>query len=768
MTVRYRLDSGPFTPDNLTVEVQAGDRRVVAGPSWEPDSNPAPLGGWRRSLDYEAGSPIDLHQGILSRDGWALLNDSTDVLLTDDAPGFTPRPDHGGTYQDGYLFGYGHDYAQGLADLRLLTGPTPLLPRSAFGVWFSHWWPYTSDSIKALVQDFRDHDVPLDTFSVDTDFKRMANKPGCVVFNSGTGAPPDAPCSWNGWEWEDSAFPDPEAFLAWAHDAGLQVSLNVHPSINATDPKFDETNAAAGGLPEDLACRPLQADPNPCHVFDWTDPAHLQAYFDLHAPFEEQGADLWWLDWCCDGSSADAPGLTADTWINRLYAERSRARGSRWPAFSRIGASLQEGWDGIGAAGGAGALAEHTSTIHFTGDTCGPAEMLAATAAFTAAEASIGMSYVSHDIGSFHGDNTNPCDADQFLPIPLHHSPHLPDDLYVRWVQLGTFQPLDRLHSQHGDRLPWQYSDEAERIATEFLRLREALGPYLYSLAREAHDTGLTMVRPLYLAWPEHDQAYAHPAQFLLGDDLLVATVDQLGETARTEVWIPPGSWTDWFTGEVVQGPATVVREVPLDRYPVFIRAGGVIPTQPVGPFTPPGPPPALTLTVAAGGDGQLDLYDDAGEGLGYLDGAFTRTPVATRTSASGCTAVTLGPAVGAFPGAPTTRDWTVEVRGVAPPTAVRVDGNAIGVAGEGPTWSHDPDTQVLRVSLPDTPTDVATALEVATADCAAAPSPQADPPQPQPVPLPATGGGPAAWGAILLTGLAVGWARRRRSFAGR
>lgn len=716
-TLRYRLDSGPFGEDNLHVDMAVGDRQLQFTPSWAADSNPAPLGGWRRSLDYEMGNPIALHQGIFSRDGWALLNDSSDVLVGDAPPGFTVRA-HDGAYQDGYLFAYGQDFRLALADLRHLTGATPLLPRSSFGVWFSHYWPYTDETIKALVQDFRDHAVPLDTFSIDTDFKRRAGAANCAVINTLFGTPLDASCSWNGWDWDDPSFPDPADFIDWAHANGLNLSLNVHPSISAADPHYAQTIQTAGPLTEDFACRAGQFDPvNGCYVFDWTNADHLQSYWDLHAPFEAQGADFWWLDWCCDATTAVAPGLTADTWINRQYFQRSQARGSRWPAFSRIGASLQEGWAGIGGANGAAAFAEHTQTIHFTGDTCGPAAMLAEIAAFTAAESAIGMSYVSHDIGSFHGDNTLPCELGRFLPTPLTQSPHLPDDLYVRWVQLGTFQPLSRLHSQHGERLPWQYPGQAEAIAADFLRLREALVPYLYTTARQAHDTGVTMVRPLYLEWPAQDEAYAHASEFLLGEHMLIATVAELGQSATVEVWIPPGTWYEYFTGEAFTGPTTVQREIPLERYPVFVRAGAILPTQPPRPYTPAQPPEELIVSVWPG-NGTFSLYDDAGRGLDYLDGAFSWTPMRSQTSGNACRALAIDAAIGSFPQALSQRSWTVRFVGMPPPDLVRINGQPINANGGTASWSYDAVNATLSVDTGPHSSMSAVTVEAGGAGC--------------------------------------------------
>jgi alpha-glucosidase (family GH31 glycosyl hydrolase) len=201
---------------------------------------------------------VRLNDGLLSRSGWYVLDDTATVLLTSGiGPGYTVRPAHAGLYQDWYLFGYGHDYLGALGDLRALTGPAPLLPRGAFGVWFSRYYPYSE-------QDY--HDA-----------------------------------------------------------AGHAV---IHPSISTDDPKYPAADAQAGGLATSSGqCRILIADPMAsCAVFDWTKPAQIAAYFALHQDFERAGADVFWLDWCCDDSSAVAPGLTADTWINSLYAPRQRAR----------------------------------------------------------------------------------------------------------------------------------------------------------------------------------------------------------------------------------------------------------------------------------------------------------------------------------------------------------------------------------------------------------------------------------------------------------
>ncbi len=445
----------------------------------------------------------------------------------------------------------------------------------------------------------------------------------------------------------------------------MSVALNIHPSISTNDPQYPATNAAAGGLTNSSGqCRILIADPTAqCGVFDWTKPKQIAAYFALHRGFEADGADVFWFDWCCDDSSAVAPGLTADTWINSLYAREQRDRGTRWPAFARVGASYSASAadDGDGLNGGAGIFAEHRYTIQFTGDTCATWQMLAFEAQFTAEEAGVGLPYVSHDIGSFNGQpEAGQCSAQTGLL-----NEQLPDDLYARWVAFGAFQPLDRLHSNHGDRLPWEYGTAADAAASGFLRLREALNPYIYTLARRAYDSGLPLTGPLYLRWPGLSAAYQHPSEYTFGQDMVVEPVTADGDPAPATVWVPPGTWVDYFTGRRYHGPSLQTLSVPLSQMPVLVRAGAIVPTQAYGPFTPAGPPSKVILTVYAGAQGRFDLYDDQGLGYGYTRGAFTWTPIVHTERRRGAT-ITIGPARGRFPGAPPRRSWEVRLVGVS------------------------------------------------------------------------------------------------------
>ncbi|ADB30605.1 glycoside hydrolase family 31 [Kribbella flavida DSM 17836] len=646
---RVNVDSLAVTPTSVTDYPAAQTGLLTTAYGAGPAST---LGGWSRSLDNPRQVPAHQHPGILNRDGWYLLDDTRTAVLTADHE-VRARPTHGThPYQDGYLFGYGRDYKRALGDLNVLTGRTNLLPQSAYGVWYSRYHPYSADDYQnTLLPKFRSTGVPVDWLVLDTDFK--------------------APNSWNGWNWNTSLFPKPQTFMDWTKQQGLSVALNVHPTIAEDDPKFAETNAAAGGLELDTSAwthvRP--------HLFDWSKPAQLAAYQQLHKPFEQQGVRAWWLDYCsyCGASTASDPQVAPDNLINQAYADAATRRGLRGFSFARIGGAE---YGGIESSYPIGPWSERRNTLQFTGDTPGTWDFLRYAVRYTADEAAAGLSNVSHDVGSFHGD-------------------HLPDDMYARWVQFGTFQPIDRLHSDHADRLPWEYGTEAADSATKFLRLREALVPYTYTMAQQAHATGVPIVRPMYLEYPAQEAAYAVPGQYLYGDSLLVAPITSPNSdgVGSTSVWVPPSTWTDYFTGASYTGPSTVTISAPLSRMPVLVKGGGIVTTrtdyvdnQSQGVLT------QLTATVAAGANGSFTLYQDAGEGTGYQRGQSATTRLSWHDRAG---TFTIGRTTGSYPGAASARAYTLRLSNSKAPAAVSVDGRLLPRTA----WSYDRTTRTVTAT---------------------------------------------------------------------
>ena len=344
-----------------------------------------------------------------------------------------------------------------------------------------------------------------------------------------------------------------------------------------------------------------------------------------------------------DSSTTSNPGVTPDSWINHLYAQEMANKNERGFVLSRTGSSYQNP-DEVYPAG---PWSGHTSTLAFTGDTWGTWNTMALQVQLAADESSIDEPYVSDDIGSFlgppPGSANNPADASD------------DPDVYSRWVQLGTFQPILRLHSSAGNRLPWDYPQPADDIAASFLRLREALVPYTYTLADESVQTGLPINRPLYLDYPDQPAAYANPGEYLYGPDVLVAPVTTPGTVSTESVWFPPGQWTDWFTGATFTGPSEQTLTVPLDRMPVFVKAGGIVPEQAPMSHVGAKPDAPTTLRVYPGAPGQFSLYEDAGDGTGYQRGQYSLTRINSwSSSGSGrITRLSIGPANGRYPGQP-------------------------------------------------------------------------------------------------------------------
>jgi hypothetical protein len=645
-TGKVNIDSIAVTPVATTAYPAASTALTTTGYGAGPTDT---LGGWSRSLDNPETLPVPEHPGILDRDGWYLMDDTRSALLSSDHT-VTDRPSHGSQpYQDGYFFGYGQNYKQGLSDLNALTGSTDLLPESAYGVWYSRYYPYsTSDYENTLLPAFRTSNTPVDWLVVDTDWK--------------------SPTQWNGWNWNSALFPDPQGFMDWTKQQGLSVAMNIHPTIDSADPKFPATDSAAGGLTEEGT--------GTTYDFDWSKPAQLAAYLNLHQPFEQQGVREWWMDYCtsCGASTASDPHVAPDNLINQAYADDSAAKGLRGFSFARVGGS-EQGSDNSNYA--LGPWSERRDTMQFTGDTPASWDMLSFEADFTADEAAAGLSNVSDDIGSFHGG-------------------HLDDDMYARWMQLGTFQPVDRMHSDHGDRLPWNYTGAAASSAESSLRLREALVPYTYTLAQQANATGVPVVRPLYLDYPASDAAYTASGEYLYGDNVLVApitTPDDANGNGSRSVWVPPGSWTDYFTGQTYTGPANVTITDSLAQMPVLIKAGGIMPTRTdYVDNAAQKPLNQLTVNVAAGADGSYSLYSDAGEGTGYRSGQSTSAPLSWN---DGAHTLTIGAQTGSFSGAPTSRSYTLRLSNSDAPTAVSVDGTQVPETD----WSWNANQRTVTVT---------------------------------------------------------------------
>ncbi len=542
------------------------------------------LRGTASTLD-ECNGETPLGDGLCSIDGFALMDDSASPCF-DDEGWFTPRM----PCTDVYFFGYGHDYTRCVQDYLRLTGAPAMLPAFALGNWWSRYYVYTSESYLALMDRFRQEDVPLSVGIVDMDWHLTSGEDHS--YQDG----------WTGYTWNRDCFPDPADFIRQLHDRGLKTALNLHPA-QGVRPWDDQYEAMCRALGRD----PAEKKPVP---FFCLDKEFLKAYFELlHFPYEEDGVDFWWMDW---QQGTDYRAVAADSYretgldvitplwmLNHMHFMAAGRNGGRAMIFSRFA--------GYGS---------QRYPIGFSGDTYITWESLRFQPYFTATASNVGYGWWSHDIGGHMGGVRD-------------------DELTARWVQLGVFSPIFRLHSTSSPflgREPWNYNPRTQAVLSRCMRLRHRLFPYLYTMNHRAHAQLLPLVRPMYHTHPECPAAYQAKNEYWFGSEMIVAPVtDPADETglAPAKVFLPEGTWTDAYTGYVYRGNQQLTVWRALEEVPVFLKAGAIVPLQAHIPGSSAlGGAAQMDIVLAPGASGRFDLYEDDGVSLAFRQGRFAVTPM--------------------------------------------------------------------------------------------------------------------------------------------
>lgn len=544
-------DKKPFSEEGLVITVDTTK-------TWFFGQTPATMPGTVRTLDAVNGA-IPLGPSVLNRKtGIAVLDDSKTLAIEED--GFPVPADADRT--DLYFFGYYADYAGAIRDFYKLSAPLPLIPRYALGNWWSRYHKYSAEEYLTLLDKFKEKDLPFSVAVIDMDW-HIVQTPDPVRYGSG----------WTGYTWNKELFPDPEKFMSELHKKGLAVSLNLHPKDGIR--AFDDCYEAL--------CRRLGRDPEPYgHIeFDASDPDFMDAYFDtVLNPMEDAGVDFWWIDWQQTGG-ARAPGYDVLWMLNHCHYTDNKRKNKRPLLFSR--------YAGIGS---------HRYPLGFSGDTHITWESLDFQPYFTAMSSNLGFSMWSHDIGGHYQGIRDP-------------------ELYTRWIQLGVFSPILRLHSSPSDFIskePWKWGAEAEAAASDFLRLRHKLIPYIYTYHYKNNSEGIPLIRPPYFKHPRTDNAFKYKNEYYFGDELLCMPVTEKRDPdtmlSKATLWLPEGVWIDFFTSRVYTGGRTLDVYRHLDRMPVFARAGSIIPLSADAGC---GNPAHIELRVFAGADGSFELIEDNG-----------------------------------------------------------------------------------------------------------------------------------------------------------
>lgn len=661
LTLYYSVDSKQLDHSTLRVEFTHNGLKKVWYPGITDKQN---LKGTTRTLDRTYGKylygakkdTIRLESGLLSREGWTLIDDSRRPLFDNsDWPWVMARPQS--KSQDLYFFVYGDNYKKALYNFSLLAGNIAMPPKFTFGVWWSRYWEYSDVELKKLVEDFRIHDVPLDVLVIDMDWHKVNNQEWFDAKGHRLKDQSGEDYGWTGFSWNRSLFPDPKGFLKWTNENHIYTSMNLHPA-SGIQPHEDQYETFA----EAMGVDPLTKKYIP---FDITDKKFAQNYMNilLH-PLEKDGVDFWWLDWQQWGSTK-IEGVNPTFYLNYVHTSDMERRGIRPLIFHR--------WGGLG---------NHRYQIGFSGDTKICWESLNYQPYFTSTASNVLYGYWSHDIGG----HMNPDKFDA--------------ELYTRWIQWGTFSPVLRTHCTKDpsiERRIWSYPDENFEAMRKAIKLRYSLFPYIYTNARFAYDSAVSIIRPMYYDYPKIEKAYQFKDQYMFGPDLLVSPVthpnekDSLNRTAlytMQKLWLPEGEWYEWNSGTLINGNQIIDRPYMLDEIPIYVCSGAVVCMQPDMKRIGEKNIDPLIINIFPGKSGKTHFYDDAGNDLGFRKKEFSITNIRFEKKDSNLQAEIL-PIEGGYVGMPETRSYEIRLPLTFVPLRVIVNGEMFAHS-DSIGWSYD------------------------------------------------------------------------------
>jgi alpha-glucosidase len=496
-----------------------------------------------------------------------------------------------------YVVVHAPDPAGALERLTALLGRIELPPRWALGYHQSHWGYDSAATVRHVAAEFARRRLPCDVIHLD-----IAYMDGHRVFT-----------------WDRARFPDPPELVGELGRRGIRCVTIVDPGVKA-EPGNDVYDDGVRG---DAFVRDAAGDqvsgyvwPGRCVFPDFLRPDVRSWWAGLHRRLFDAGVSGIWNDMNEPAIYADPVGSAivatvvemppgavqggADRRVRHVDVHNlyglSMARASaealrRLRPGSRPFALTRSGFAGI---------QRHAAV--WTGDNSSSWDHLRMSLPMLCNLGLSGVPFVGADIGGFWGDAE--------------------PELFARWIQAGVLYPLMRGHSHVRSRPnePWEFGPEVEDVARTALRLRYQLQPYLYSVFHAAVATGAPVLRPLLWGFPEDPRTRSIEDEVMLGDAVLAAPVCHPGRRHR-DVYLPAGRWYDWWTGAAHDGPADVRVDAPLDRLPLFARAGKLVP---LAVLDDAGRRDASELRLRAfPGDGAGAIYDDDGASLAYRDGAF-------------------------------------------------------------------------------------------------------------------------------------------------
>ncbi|HEY9695675.1 MAG TPA: TIM-barrel domain-containing protein [Trichocoleus sp.] len=482
-----------------------------------------------------------------------------------------------------------------------LTGRMPLPPKWAIGYHQCRWSYRSEAEVRELAQEFRQRQIPCDVIHLDIDYMR-----GYRVFT-----------------WNSQRFPDPKQLIGDLKQDGFKTVTIVDPGVKY-EPDADYA-VMDDGLEQEYFVRTKEG--KLFHGYVWPDRAVFPDFLrsdvrqwwgswhkeltevgiagiwnDMNEPamndrpFGDPGVKMWFP---LDTPQGDLSERSTHAETHNLYGQMmARAAAEAMEKLrpqERSFILTRSGYAGI----------QRWSSV-WTGDNQSRWEFLEMSLPMLCNLGLSGVAFVGADIGGFAGNATA--------------------ELFARWMQVGMLYPLMRAHSTYDSdpHEPWVFGDRVEKICREYIELRYQLLPYLYTLFWEAATTGAPILRPLLYHFPQDPQTYELSDQVMLGSAMMAAPIVQPGKTCRA-VYLPDGVWYDWWTGKPYQGSTHILADAPLEKMPLYIRAGSIIPLAPVMQFVDQSPLAELRFKVWQG-TGEWTFYEDDGQSFAYREGASATT----------------------------------------------------------------------------------------------------------------------------------------------
>lgn len=592
-----RDNSGTFTPKEsgpYVFHVLEGNRSEELSLQLEGKTLTGITNMW---TPYAISGVADLKAGVPVKLTVRSKNDSVRLLLRPRGDLTVFRSTQGDLID--YTVFFGPDLEQVIAGYREATGAAPLLPRWAYGFWQCRERYANAQELLDAVDGFRNRHLPMDLIVQDWQYW---GKYG-----------------WGAYQWDEKFYPDPKTLIQDLHDRHAKFMISVWP--NPHGKAGDAIKEVKGFINRE--------------VYDATNPdIRALRWKFLNEGFFSIGTDAWWQDASepLDDGKPMEDSMTflgaGNLWRNAypLFHSECLYEGQRSTDPSKRVCNLTRS---------AYLGQQRYGTVVWSGDVAGDWTTFRRQIAAGLNFCMTGIPYWTTDCGGF------------FRPSDEYQSSDY-NELQARWFEWSTFCPILRIHGYKTKTEFWNWLPETQRILADYDAFRYRMLPYTYSAAWQVTSAGSTMMRALALDFREDKKALAVDDEYLFGPSLLVAPVTA-PKARQREVYLPKGAgWIDLWTGESHQGGAKVLAAAPMERIPLYAKAGAILPLGPAVEWSDQKPCDPIELRIYPGADGSLTLYEDSGDGYDYEGGANAVIPISWKESNR---KLTIGARQGSFPG---------------------------------------------------------------------------------------------------------------------